>query len=158
MPKKTSFRYRRSVRLDGDRRKVFLQHLRKTGLLWVSADLAGVSGYTVKLHMKDDEDFRTQVEEAMNLYRDSIESEIHRRGIEGVDEPVFHQGIKVALVRKFSDRMLELHAKRHIAAYRDKVTADVNMGGGVLVVTGKPESAEEWAKKYGNERHEDNDR
>jgi hypothetical protein len=148
MPKKTSMKYNRGVRLTEHRREIFLKHYRKTGLLWVSADAAGVSGFTVKLHMKEDEDFRERVEEALSHYRDTIEQEIHRRGIEGVDEPVFHQGIRVALVRKYSDRMLELHAKRHIQAYRDKVTADVNMTGGVLVVPSRPDTEDEWLNKH----------
>lgn len=148
MPKKTSIKYARGVRLTESRRAIFLKHYRRTGLLWVSADAAGVSGFTIKSHMKDDEDFRDRVEEALNQYRDAIEKEVHRRGIDGWEEPVFHQGIKVATVRKFSDRMLELHAKRHIAGYRDKVSADVSFGGGVLVVPSKSDSDEDWIKKY----------
>lgn len=153
MPKKSSMKYSRGVKLTEARREIFLKHYRKTGALWISADAAHVSGFTVRLHMKEDDEFRHRVEEALNQYRDSLEREIHRRGVEGVDEPVFHQGIKVAMVRKYSDKLLEFHAKRHIAAYRDKVTADVNLGGGVLVVTPKPESDEEWEKKYNSTNH-----
>lgn len=52
-----------------------------------------------------------------------------------------------AYVRKYSDRMLELEAKRVDPAYRDKGQMDVNVTGGILVVPGKS-TEEDFEKEY----------
>lgn len=47
---------------------------------------------------------------------------------------------------QYSDRMLELEAKRTNPGYRDKQTIDMNHGGGVMVAPAKI-SAEDWIKE-----------
>ena len=52
-----------------------------------------------------------------------IDSEIDRRGRVGVLEDVWHDGVVVGVVRKFSDTLLLARAKAHIKlreAYRDR--------------------------------------
>jgi len=61
---------------------------------------------------------------------------VHNRAIDGWLEPVFYKGELIGYIRKFSDRMLELQAKRYIPAYRDKAAVDLSVAGGVLVVSG----------------------
>lgn len=148
--KRTTIKFRQGRLKFGDAAKQkFIEIYRNTGRWNYSAEAAGVSGQTVKEHMKSDEEFRLAVEEAKALYADSIEKEIQRRGVEGWEEPVFNykDGSVLGVVRKFSDRMLEMLAKRHIAEYRERTTGDVNVGG-VLVVNAPPLSAEEWSEKH----------
>lgn len=56
-----------------------------------------------------------------------------------------------AFVRKYSDRMLELEAKRVDPGYREKGSIDMNVTGGVLVVPGMA-SEQEFERKYGAQR------
>lgn len=75
-------------------------------------------------------------DEAKNLYRDKVSRAVHNRAIDGWLEPVFYKGDCIGFVRKFSDRMLELQAKRYIPEYRDKAAVDLSVTGGVLVING----------------------
>lgn len=84
------------------------------------------------------------VKKAMAVYADRIESAIHTRAIEGWLEPVYFMGTVVGFKRKFSDSLLELHAKRHIKEYRDKSSLDVQVSGGALVVPAPAMDADAW--------------
>lgn len=133
-------------------RAAYLEHLSQTGRKTDSARAAGVSLQTVRNHMKLDPTLADEVEDALEVYKDSLRAEIHRRAVEGVEEPVYYQGAVCGSVTRYSDRMLELEAKRHMPEYRDKNTVDVNHKGGVLVVpvdtTAKDdESVEQWAAR-----------
>ena len=88
------------------------------------------------------------IDEAMDLYREKVAHAVHSRAIRGVEEPVHFKGAIVGYIRKYSDRLLELHAKRHCPEYRDKGTLDVNVAGGVLVVHDSPQNREEWLAEH----------
>ena len=81
---------------------------------------------------------------AIDFYRERIQETIHNRAIEGWDEPVFYQGRPVGSIRKFSDRLLELQAKRFCPEYRDRSEVDVNVSGGVLVIHSPAMGREDW--------------
>jgi len=65
------------------------------------------------------------------------------RAFEGTEEPTIFQGqycysrdiitgeVKVVTVRKRSDRMMELFLKRHKPEFREQVSIDANLRGGV---------------------------
>ena len=132
------------VKFDDRAKGVFLQRYEQTGLKILSARAAGVCNETVNVHVSEDEDFATLVANALQAYRESVEQEVMRRGIEGWDEAVHYKGEQTSVVRKYSDRLLELHAKRHIPEYREKPTLDVNLRGGVLVVPQGSEDSKKW--------------
>jgi len=87
--------------------------------------------------------YRVLVEAIEHEACDEVEAEIRRRGIKGVDEPVFYQGEVCGYVRKFSDLLLIFRAKALMPEkYRErhevtgaggaplhpaKVTVDVNV-------------------------------
>jgi hypothetical protein len=127
----------------------------------------------VRTHLKEDEDFAAQFEEAKGKFRDRIETEITRRAIEGVNEYVttskglimvesdtemeHYQDASTGEVksrpklvplmqRRYSDSLLMFHAKRHIPEYREKSQVDVNHSGGVLLVPAG-QSLEQWEKE-----------
>lgn len=87
------------------------------------------------------------VEDAMDLYREKVAHAVHCRAISGTEKPVYFRGAIVGYVREYSDRLLELHAKRHCPEYRDKGQLDVNVAGGVLVVHETKQSKEEWLEQ-----------
>lgn len=181
-------------------KEIYLKELAATGLRVKSAHTCGVTMLTVRNHLDDDPEFAEAYEEALDTYKETVRQEVHRRSIEGWDEPVFYQGRQAlvqlfdddgkmvmenawvpeevlgllppgasatgriddegqyeivrpvmvpAVIRKYSDRLLELEAKRVDPAYRDKGQLDVNVGGGILVVPGMAASDEEWRAKYG---------
>ncbi len=108
-----------------DVRRMFLEnYVRFDGAMVRSALACGVSYETVRIALRDDECFRDAFGVVQQQFRESIATEIHRRGVRGVQEPIIGGENKdevVTYVRKYSDRLLEMHARRHIPAYRDRV-------------------------------------
>lgn len=122
------------VIFDADRKARFLFNLRMTGQLQRSAQGSGISPRTVRNHLKDDPDFKDAYDEAYGDFKESIETEIMRRAIMGWEEPVYQQGILAGTVRKYDSRLLELLAKRHIPAYKEKQLPTDGLPAGILVV------------------------
>jgi hypothetical protein len=83
----------------------FLASYRKTGNIAASAQTARCNRKTV-YRWRQDEAFAEAMDEAADDYVDTLEKEADRRGVEGVDEPVFYKGHRVAKVRKYSDTLL----------------------------------------------------
>ncbi len=134
------------------RRQTFLTHLRETGLIGESAELACSSYERIRRKRKNDSDFDVEVTAALTAYHDLIETEIHRRAIIGTRKPVFYQGTTCGHIREYSDRLLEFHAKRHIPAYREKQSIDMNVAGGVLVVPGVASDSKDWEERHRGEK------
>lgn len=130
--------------------ELFLDHIRKTGRKYESAKIAGVSYATLSTYMnKNMWNLADRVAEAMEDYREAIEQEIHRRAIEGVPEPIIGGKDRdeiITYVQRYSDRLLEFHAKRHIPEYRASTQVDLNVRGGVIAVPAQPTTIEAWAE------------
>lgn len=137
----------------------FLEHIRQTGRKTEAARVGGVCPETMRVYRKEHPELEEAIEDAMDEYRDRIAAEIHRRAIEGWEEPVFSPslGTQIGTVRKFSDKLLELHAKRHMPEYREHLKADVNVSGGVLVVGASAKTAQDWAEQYGGPKKVENE-
>lgn len=126
----------------------FLAALCACGLMMRSCELADVAYCTIRRRMARDKSFADRVEEAQQKYNDSLETEVHRRGFHGYDEPVFGKDGQIGTKRRFSDALAIALLKRRIPAYRDKpIDVSVNKGG-VLVVNGKMDDPDEWAEKH----------
>ena len=123
--------FRPTISFTDARKKKFVERLAETGRKCQTAREIGVSYGNVCRHYKKDKEFATAVEEAMDLYRDSIAEEIDRRGRIGWDEPIWYQGVQVGTVRKYDGTLLLAHARRHIPEYRDKLQVDQNVAGTV---------------------------
>lgn len=117
-----------------ERKKLWLENLAASGLKTEACRVIGVSIWTVNEHLKNDADFKQGFEDAMYTYRESLVKEIHRRGVDGVVEPVFYKGARVdkgALLR-FSDTLLLALARRHIPEFREKTeSTNVNLDTGL---------------------------
>lgn len=142
---------RGSYKFDRDARDRFLRMYEETGLMYKSARASGVSEETIRLYIRDNiEGFRDEFEYSRGLYRDSLEEEIHRRAVLGVSEPIIGGKDRdkiVTTVQKYSDRLLELHAKRHISEYRDKQSIDMNVRGGVMALPSPSQTSEDWEEQ-----------
>lgn len=107
----------------------------ETGRPQASALAHGVSYPALKDALKADADWADQWEAAYGEFQESLEEEIVRRGVRGVEEPVFYQGVVVGHITRYSDRMLELAAKGAMPEkYRDNVKVDASVrAAGVLL-------------------------
>ena len=104
--------------------------------------------------MERDPEFKKAYEYADMEHCDRIRNAVFQRGIIGWDEPVVFKGQiakdpqtgRPVVVRKFSDRMLELAAKAKCPEFRDKIEHSGKVEGtGVLLVPAAM-TAEEWSK------------
>jgi hypothetical protein len=93
-------------------KRVFLIAYAQIGTFVRAAERCGVSRRTAFGWQRDDPQFARLVQEAKRMYTDIVVAEIHRRAIEGVEEPIFQRGVEVGRVRKYSDDLLA----RYIAA------------------------------------------
>ena len=153
-----NFREQMANKKFGDEGKAkFLEVYAETGLFTYAAGCAGVSYKCVQEHLKKDPIFGEAFELAKKAYGDLLQKEIHRRAVEGVESPIINYrdncvvpGVKE---RKFSDKLLELHVKRHVPEYRDRLAIEASVNAGVLVVTSPGNiTPEEWAEKFNKKK------
>ena len=78
-------------------KKVFCESLAKMGTIRFACEQAGISRDAYYAWVGDDEVFRSSVSEAIETYKESLEEEVHRRGMVGIEEPVVYQG-KLSMV------------------------------------------------------------
>ena len=110
-------------RFDTAAKSQFIENLMETGEPALAAKACGFTLATCQKHARDDEEFARAGFEALQAYRATISAEIHRRAIDGVEEPIFQGGMEVGSKRKYSDALLLAHAKRHMPnEYGDKKT------------------------------------
>jgi hypothetical protein len=121
-----------------------LNNLANCGVFYQALVGAGLSYSQFTKLRKEHPDLEPLIDEAMDLYRQKVAHAVHSRAIHGTEKDVYYKGRVVGQIREYSDRLLELHAKRHCPEYRDKGQLDVNVSGGVLLVQQAPMSKEEW--------------
>ncbi|MEE8609022.1 MAG: hypothetical protein V3S55_15565 [Nitrospiraceae bacterium] len=126
------------------RKLAALAGIRHMGTIAEGARQARRCTDTVRNWRTEDDEFDAGVRTALQDFRDSLGEEITRRGRDGWEEPVVHQGrlcyrlnIDGSLmldddfepvfltVKKHSDRLLELQAKAYDERYRDKASLEV---------------------------------
>lgn len=88
------------------RKASFLDALRLRGNVSDAATAAGIRRQLAYDWRKDDAEFAAAWEEALDEAADTMEREAFRRAVDGVEEPVYHQGVEVGAVRKYSDTLL----------------------------------------------------
>lgn len=109
---------RQSARL----KKQFLEHFAGTGNITESATAVGIRRRVVYEWQERDDEFCLAFREAEIQATETMEAEARRRGMLGVDEPVFHQGEVVGAVKKYSDTLLIFMLKaRAPEKYRERV-------------------------------------
>ncbi|MFZ1005536.1 MAG: hypothetical protein WAN65_01785 [Candidatus Sulfotelmatobacter sp.] len=126
--------------------------LEKTGRVDYSAQVAGLDTSTLYQYRKAHPDFRQAWEEAIETAGDNFEAEAVRRGVEGVEEPVFYKGEIVGYVLKYSDTLLsKLLDGAKPGKYRPQ-PAQLEGGGnvkiGIAIIPMTIRSLEEWEKGY----------
>jgi len=145
------------LRFDAKMKKAFLRMYEATGRISESAHNLGFTHNTIGAHRKEDEEFDAAVRAAYARFQDLLEKEAYDRAVEGWKEPVYFQGKVVGHVLKKSDNILQSMLKRHIPAYKEKIQADVNITGGVLVVPGVAKTGEEWEQQFRDDAPKEGD-
>lgn len=80
--------------------------------------------------VREDAAFSAAYLEATEDAGDRCEAEVHRRAVEGWDEPVYQGGKRVGTIRKYSDRLLELRVKAlRPDKYRERIEHTGDKGG-----------------------------
>ena len=91
----------------------FIEALAETGNVASSCRATGIPRTTAYRQRDCSPKFKSDWDEAIDIAVDLLEGEARRRAIEGVLEPVFQQGKKVGVIRRYSDKLLELLLKAH---------------------------------------------
>lgn len=109
----------------GKRVERYLEVLRATGEKVLGRHEVGVGVQAVDNRRHAHPEFQEDEQEALRLYRaETIVAEIQRRGVKGVEEPIFWQGVIVGHVVRYSDKCLMALAKYQIEGFRDSVKID----------------------------------
>lgn len=118
----------------------FLEQYRTWGIIGTACTLAGVNRDTIDNWRKADPSFGERMAAAKLEAADTAEQELRRRAIIGWDEPVYQAGNNVGTIRKFSDRLLELHIKAlKPTEYRENVRLEASgPNGGPIETTALP--------------------
>lgn len=94
-----------------------------------AADAAGITRVTLIKWRKDDQEFGRLCDDAIERGIDILEDEAFRRGVEGVEKGVWHQGELVGTETVYSDGLLTLMLRAKRALYRDKQEISGPNGG-----------------------------
>lgn len=108
-----------------ERKQAYVEALEKAGEHVFARMEVGVSHQTIALHRREDAEFAQACEDALHSYRKTFIDELVRRGVNGVEKPVFHNGEIVGHVTEYSDRLLMEHLKVIDKRYRDKLEIDM---------------------------------
>lgn len=143
-------------RMAKHRKAAFLRAFALRGIIGDGCQAAGVSRKLVASHwLKNDAWFKELYEAATDEAADSVERELHRRAVEGIDVPVLYQGQPTTVVgedgrtrlltfKEYSDPLLSLYVKGvRREKFGDRMDSKVDLTArvGVLVVPGLADPA-----------------
>lgn len=87
-------------------REAFLKALRKRHTVSEACAKTGANRSTVYRLRESDPDFRAEWDAAVGETVELLEKKLFERAVDGWDEPVFHQGVRCGVVRKFSPTLM----------------------------------------------------
>ena len=94
--------------LTAELKMVFCRAYAQRGIIREGTTAAGVSRRTYTRWRKEDEHFNEQCNEAEQMAVDVLESEAHRRAVDGFDRPVIYQGEITETYTDYSDSLLTM--------------------------------------------------
>tara|TARA_R110000796_G_scaffold41179_2_gene101966 strand:+ start:15326 stop:15829 length:504 start_codon:yes stop_codon:yes gene_type:complete len=108
-----------------ERRDKYLAALEQDGEHTFARIEVGITAQTIRQHRAKDVEFDQACEDAQQRYRKRFVDELVRRGVDGVEKPVFHEGMIVGHVTEYSDRLLLEHLKVVDKRYRNQLDLEV---------------------------------
>lgn len=117
---------RGKTRLTAERKRIFLEHLARSGIVAEAARVASPHSMhgaisTFRKERGRDHEFAQAWDEALDHAVGVLEAEAFRRAVEGWDEPT-----RFGPVRKHSDRLLELMLKARSPRYHERRRYEVD--------------------------------
>lgn len=108
-----------------DQKLKFLKAFEELGTISAACLDAKIPRRTVYNWRQEDEAFAVAWSEIELATTEEMEREAYRRGVKGVEEPVFNRGLIVGSVQKFSDTLLIFMLKsRRPDVYRENVKVE----------------------------------
>lgn len=163
-PKQELMKPKPPVEFTSQRKAAFLENVRETGFMILSAEAAGVDYNTVLSHRKKDTEFDKAVSLALDYHTENtIERALFERGVNGFKKPIVggkDRDIIVGHETIYSDTCLTTLARSRKGKYNKGAEADGSegggtggafggFGGGLLIVPFPPPSKEMWEALYG---------
>ena len=125
------------------RRRLFLAALSETALVAAACRAGGAARGSFYRWRYEDPDFAEDWDRALDIGISTLEDEAIRRARDGVPAPVFHGGVQIATVRRYSDRLLMFLLKAHRPAlyreYAGRAAIGPGMNAGALPGYGGPD-------------------
>ena len=97
----------------------FIASLRECANITVACKAAGIDRSTAYARRNNYPDFALLWDEALDTGADVLEAEAWRRAAKGVLRPVYQGGVRVGVVREFSDTLMCLLLKGHAGPCKD---------------------------------------
>ena len=102
-----SYKPRKSRKYSPKMLNLFIEQLSKYGIVTVAAEKAGNLDRRLLYEKKEeDPEFAKRWDNAIEKSIDLLEDEARRRAYDGYDKPVFQKGVKVGVIREYSDTLL----------------------------------------------------
>jgi len=115
----------RTLRTPKKDDKFFVAVVATGGNVTKACAVAGYSRRSIYEYREKDEEFAKHFREALDKGVESLEHEAARRAHRGVNEPVYYEGERVGLKRKYSDTLLIFLLKAHKPdKYRERLGID----------------------------------
>ena len=95
------------------RAREWLEAMAITGNVSEACRISGLPSTSAYRLREKDAGFRALWLEAELIAADLLHAEARRRAYDGVDKPVYQQGVKVGVIREYSDKLLEVLLKAH---------------------------------------------
>ena len=90
-----------------NRTRAFLAAYLETGSITRAAEAAGIQRQQHYRRLKEDPQYAAAFEEAREQFGDALEEEAIRRAREGVEEPVYYQGVVCGGIQRYSDGLMQ---------------------------------------------------
>ena len=118
-------------KVTSPKQKRFLNVYRNNGgIITRAAKTANIDRRYHYRWMENDTVYAEAFEEANKEVMETINEEIFRRAVEGIEKPVFYKGERVDTVREYSDNLLMFLAKRKDPQYRDNFQQNIGIMSG----------------------------
>ena len=127
----------RAFKIKHQKKKAFLEAYKNTGNVSVAARASGIERYRFYNWLESDPEFLKASRDAEEAATERMEAEAVRRAVQGTEKGIYHQGVKVDIVKEYSDLLLIFLMKaRAPQKYREnmKIEASGPNGGPIEVM------------------------
>jgi len=131
-----------NTRLTPVTREKFLQKLKETANVSLSADLVGISRVRAYQVRKKDKAFAEAWDEAIEIGIDNLEHEARRRAMHGTSKPVFYKGEVCGHIQEYSDKLMEVLLAAHRPGKYNRSLTDLPPGSKIVIAIETPDGTE----------------